>query len=422
MSITTIFLIAFFSLLSCTLFSGIEIAILSANKLKIELDNKQGKFPANILSNLLKNPSYFIGTILIGYYISLVIYTIFASSFLLVPLQNLSSYTLIILIFQVAIAAFILVVFAEFIPQLLFNINPNRVLNFMAIPMLIIYYVLWIPMILTVGFSELIVGISSSNKAKEKKISFGRIDLDNYIDQATKGLSKEVEIEHEIQIFKNALDFSSLKARDCMIPRIYIVAMSIESTIEQLILKFTEKGISKILIFKEQVDNIIGYVHCNEMFNNPKDIQSIMLPISIVPETMSANEILSLFIKQKKGIAIVVDESGGTSGLLTTEDIVEEIFGDIEDEHDNENLLDQKVSDTEYNFSGRQYIKYLNEEYKLNLSESEEYDTLGGLILNQLQYIPEKNQVIHSDRFRFHILEVSSTRIEHVNLFLKEKA
>lgn len=420
MNISSSLLIILTSLIGCTLFSGIEIAIISANKLKIELDNKQGRFTANLLSTLLKKPSWFIGTILIGYYISLVVYTIFISDALLPSLHNLFSYQFISYFFLIVIAVLVFVIFAEYIPQLIFNINPNRILNFLAIPMVVIYYLFWLPMILTVGFSELISGTTARNKSKEKKLSFGRIDLDNYIEEATTGLSKEIEIEHEILIFKNALDFSSLKARDCMIPRIYIVAMPLESSIEQLNLKFTEKGISKILIYKDDIDNIIGYVHCNEMFNNPKSVESIVLPISIVPETMSANEILSLFIKQKKGIAIVVDEFGGTSGLLTTEDIVEEIFGDIEDEHDNENLLDEKINDFEYNFSGRHYIKYLNEEYKLNLLESDEYDTLGGLIIHQLQYIPEKNQVIHTSQFRFHILGVSSTRIEYVNLSVKE--
>lgn len=397
-----------------------EIAFLSANKLKIELEKKQGSISSKILSGFLKQPSRFIGTLLVGNNISLVIYGILMAKILEPVFFNYTDRESIVLILQTIVSTLIILVTAEFLPKRIFRISPNRFLSFFSIPLFILYYILWMPMILIIGFSESVLKTILKVSFSEKDITFGRIDLDEYVREITTEAEKKGERESDIQIFKNALEFSKIKVRECMVPRTDIEAIDIELNVDELRLKFIETGLSKILIYKESIDNIIGYVHSFELFKRPNSVKSVLRPIVIIPETMPVNEVLELFIKKQKNIAVVVDEFGGTSGMLTIEDVVEQIFGEIDDEHDVEELLDKKISDDEYYFSARLEINFINEKYKLNLPESDEYTTLAGLIIHISETIPDENDVIDNSNFSFEILKVNESRIEEIKLRRKE--
>jgi CBS domain containing-hemolysin-like protein len=398
-------------------FSGMEIAFISANKLKIELDNKQGVFPAKLISGFLQRPSKFIGSMLVGNNIALVVFGIFMAKWLEPVFSNWGIGEAGVLLLQTVASTLIILFAGEFIPKTLFRINSNFLLNVMAIPLTILYYLLWIPMMLTVGLAELVLKYIFRVETGSQEIAFGRIDLDNYVKEITESAEKtDEEIDHEIQIFRNALDFSKIKARDCMVPRTEITAVDVEDEIPKLKELFIENGYSKIPVYRDSIDNIIGYVHASELFNKPESIKSLIIPVIIVPETISAKEVLELFISQNKNIAVVVDEFGGTSGMLTIEDVIEEIFGDIEDEHDRDEFIEEKLGEDLYHFSARLEIDYLNDTYKLNLPESEEYETLAGLIIHNQEDIPEVNSVIEIDGFRFTITAVSNVRIETVKL------
>lgn len=286
-------------------------------------------------------------------------------------------------------------------------------------PAWLCYYSLYVIVSLVVGISNAILKYVMRVPQMEEKLVFERLDLEQYLDEHDSSKSKQGEEETEIQIFKNALDFSKVKARECMIPRNEIVAMELSEDIEVLRDKFVQTGFSKIVIYKENIDHIIGYTHSYELFKEPNEIKSILLPIAMLPETMTANEILNLFLKERKSIALVVDEFGGTSGLVTVEDVVEEIFGEIQDEHDSEALLERRVSEDEFVFSGRHEIDYLNEKYALKLPQSDDYETLSGLIVHYREDIPQPKESIKMGGFSFFILDVDQTRIEKVNLFLE---
>lgn len=411
------------SVLFSAFFSGMEIAFLSANRLRIELDKKQGLIPARIVSSFYTNrPSMFIGTMLLGNNIALVVYGIMMAllleDFIRVQISSLDT---VVLLIQTIISTLIILFAAEFIPKNIFRINPNRTLNIFAIPLLPIYFALYIPVLVTIGISEFVLKIFRVKKSDKEDLAFGRIDLDNIVREGAENYEEENEnVDHEIQIFKKALDFSKVKARECMIPRTEIVAVNIDDEIDLLKKKFIQTGLSKILVYRDDIDNIIGYVHSYELFKQPETIKSILLPVSIIPETIPASEVLENFIKQRKNIAVVVDEFGGTSGMLTIEDIVEEIFGEIEDEHDNEDMIEEKISEEEYVFSGRLEIDYINEKYKLNIPESEEYDTLAGYLLHHIEDIPKKGQRFTINRFAFSITDVSQRKIEKINLKILE--
>lgn len=289
-------------------------------------------------------------------------------------------------------------------------------LRFFAFPLLLIYWGLLVPMFIVIGISELLIKLFSPNLQPDKELNFGRIDLEHYIREGTENNEDFEDVDHEIQIFQNALDFSKVKARDCMIPRTEIVAMDIEDEIEALKDKFVETGLSKILIYRDSIDNIIGYTHSFELFKRPESIKAILLPVPIIAMSMSANEILEVFIEQRKSIAVVVDEFGGTAGILTIEDIIEEIFGEIEDEHDKEDLIETKINDEEYLFAARLEVDYLNAEYHLNLPESDNYETLAGLIIDQFESIPKMNEQIKFDRFIFTVKKVFENKIDLVHL------
>jgi len=387
-------------------FSGMEIAFVSANKLKIELDGKQGDFFAKIISNFLKKPSRFIGAMLVGNNIALVVYGIFMAKILEPVIGDYVQSEGLILLIQTVVSTIIILITAEFLPKTLFRINPNNMLRFFAFPLLLIYWLLLVPMFIVIGISELLIKLFAPNLKPDTELNFGRIDLEHYIREGTENNEDTDEVDHEIQIFQNALDFSKVKARDCMIPRTEIVAMEIEEDIESLKDKFVETGLSKILIYRDNIDNIIGYTHSFELFKKPESVKSILLPVPIIAMSMSANEILEIFIEQRKSIAVVVDEFGGTAGILTIEDIIEEIFGEIEDEHDKEELIETKINEEEFLFAARLEVDYLNSEYHLDLPESDNYETLAGLIIDQFESIPKMNEQIKFDQFVFTVKKV----------------
>ncbi len=403
------------SLVFSAVFSGTEIAFLSANRLRIELENKQGKFQARILSFFVKRPSRFIGAMLMGNNIMLVVYGIFMAAWLEPWIAEWWPNKVGILLTQTIISTIIILIFGEFLPKAIFQSNPNGILNTFSVPIFLIYWILWIPTLLVIGLSELLLRIATGKSYGKEDINFGRTDLDQFVRESTdKAAEKKEELEHEIQIFKNALEFRNLKARDCMVPRTEINALELESAVDELKTRFVETGFSKILIYRETIDNIIGYTHSYELFKQPDSIKSILLPISIVPETMNADEVLELLMKQKRAIAVVVDEFGGTAGIITIEDIIEQIFGEIEDEHDKEDLLENQINEKEFEFSGRHEIEYLNEAYDLSLPENEEYETLAGFVMFLTGDIPQTGAVIVHQGFHMTISQMSGNRIDTI--------
>jgi len=415
-----LFIIIIGSLLFSAFFSGMEIAFISSNKLRIELDKKQKLFPYKIVSIFIKNPSQYIATMLIGNNIALVIYGI-------LMVKKLDEYItfinndIAILTFQTIISTIVILVIAEFLPKTVFMINPNIALNIFSVPVLI-FYIIFYPV------SKLVMWISGfllksffgykENPEHDKKV-FGKVDLDNLVQKSQFESNDDKEIKQNIQIFQNALDFSEVKLRECMVPRTEIVALEMNSSVEELKQKFIETGFSRILIFNDSIDNIIGYVNTKEMFKNLKSISSKLVSVSIVPVTMPAHKLLNLFIRQKKNVAIVVDEFGGTAGMVTIEDIIEEIFGEIEDEHDSIELEERKISDNEYILSGRLEIDYLNTKYQLDIPVSTDYETIAGFILCHHESMPKLNERIIVLRYEFKVLKVSNTRLELVNLIIK---
>lgn len=407
------------TLLSTAFFSGIEIAFVSANKLRIELRNKQGHFTAKILSGFVKEPSRFISTTLLGNAISLVVYGIFMEMILKHQIHNFipeGEHEFAEILISSIISTIIVLVTAEFIPKVLFRINPDFMLELFAVPFLIIYY-LFSPVVnFVVWLSKWMIRVFFKSTVSENAPIFSKIDLDHYVSQSA-SLDLEDDADVDTEIFKNALDFGSVKLRNCLIPRTELIAMDINSSIDELHKLFIESRHSKILIYRENIDNIIGYVHQVEMFSTPKSINSILLPIHITHETVGAQQLLTELNKQRKSVALVVDEFGGTAGIVTVEDIIENIFGDIDDEHDTEELREQKITEHEFIFSARLEIKYLNDTYDLNLPEGE-YDTLGGFIISHYEDIPSENEVIVVESFEFHILSMQKTRIDMVKLNL----
>ena len=410
------------SLICSAFFSGLEIAFISSNKLKIELDSKQGHLNARILSFFASKSSSFIGTMLLGNNVALVVYGIAMARAMEPSLINwVGDNEGLILLLQTIVSTLLVLITAEFLPKTVFRINPNKILSFFAIPLLIIYWLLWIPVFLTIGFSELVIGLFIKKDSTSDKVVFGKVDLDDYLSEVAEIATENDEIDYEVRLFQNALNFSKVIARDCMIPRNEIVSVEIGESIEDLKKMFTETGLSKILVYRDSIDNIIGYTHSFELLKEPASIKSILLPINIVPETVTVDKALNDLLESNRSIAVVVDEFGGTSGMFTTEDIMEEIFGEIEDEHDVEELTEQGFEDGSYVFSARIEIDYLNEKYKLKIPESEEYETLAGYIINAMEDIPDALDLLEIDEFDMRILEVSENRIHLVKLLPKNK-
>ncbi len=399
-------------------FSGMEIAFLSSNKLRFELDKKRSSFSGWILNHFFERPDFFTATLQTGYFLAMISLVIFAVKASIPYLTIFTDNDLIIGLLQVLIATFLILFSGDFIPRTIFRINPNIILRFFAAPLFICYIILY-PLSRLISFlSELILvifGIKKNHQNKVKK-NFGKIDLDYFIQQSIEDISGEKDIEPEVKIFRNALDFSNIRLRDCIVPRTEVVAIEWNESQETLLEIFIETGLSKIIVFRENLDNIMGYIHSSEMFNGPSDWHTRINQILIVPDTMTANKLMKQLMQQKKSIAAVVDEFGGISGIVTMEDLVEEIFGEIEDEHDTKSLISKKVNDTEYIFSGRLEIDKINERYELNLPESESYTTLAGLILHYHQNFPKLNETIEIEHFSIQILKASSTRIDLLRL------
>ncbi|MEM7108491.1 MAG: hemolysin family protein [Bacteroidota bacterium] len=413
------------TLLSSAFFSGIEIAFVSADRLHIELQGKKGIWPSRIVAKFVKNPSRFIGTTLVGNTLSLVLYGIFMAK-LLDPFirQFISNYLpdvwlndATVLVVQTILSTLLVLFTAEFLPKSIFLINPNRMLKILAIPMDFFYRLIYYPLVApVVSFSKIIITRVLRLEYKEDQPVFGLTDLNEYISK-TISSGEEANVEVDTKIFSNALEFKTIRVRECMIPRTDIVAVENTDTIEQLRNTFIESGYSKIVIYKESIDDVIGYCHSLELFKKPKQIEDIITPISIVPETMLANELMIQFIQERKSLALVVDEFGGTSGIVSIEDIIEEIFGEIQDEHDDEDYTEQKINDTTYLLSARHEIDYLNDKYEWNLPEGE-YETLGGLILSVTEDLPDTGDTITSGAFTFSIQSMKDIRIETVKLFI----
>ncbi|RLD62370.1 MAG: hemolysin [Bacteroidetes bacterium] len=417
-------IIVLVTLLFSALFSGLEIAFASSNKLKIELDKNKGLFSAKVLATFVKTPSRLLGTLLLGNNVSLVIYG-FSMAKILEPLiidffgPNVREFT--VLITQTIISTIIILITAEFIPKILFRINPNNTLNFFAIPIKLFYWMLYPFIYFMIASSEFILKNIFRIKLNTQEYSFSPVDLDNYLKEFSPVNDDKNEPPQEIQMFQNAIDFRSIKLRECMVPRTELATLEESGSLKELKEMFSNSGFSKILIFKNSIDNIIGFVHSSDLFKKPKSIASITRTIPIVHETMFANDVLTMFINEHKSIALVVDEFGGTSGMVTMEDIIEEIFGEIEDEFDIEENVEKQINENEYLFSARLEIDYINEKYKLGLPEGDDYETLGGLIIKIHESIPVINDQIRQSPFIFIITGATQTHVEQVKLILEER-
>ena len=412
------FVLIVLSLLFSAFFSGVEIAFISSNRLRIELDKKQGLFSAKIISVFVENPGKFLTTMLVGNNIALVLYGIIMASLLEPFITRIFTSSVVVLIIQTIISTLLILVTAEFLPKVVFRSIPNMTLNIFSLPGMV-FYVLFYPLTsLIVWLSDTIIkGLKKSdNNVLRSKQLFNKIDLLHLIHQSGESESDETSADNELKLFQNALDFSSVKVRDCMVPRTEIVAAEINVPIEELHRKFIATGFSKILIYSENIDNIIGYVTSKTLFKKIKKLNAWLIEIPFVPEAMSARTLLEKFIQEKKNVAVVVDEFGGVSGMLTIEDIIEEIFGEIEDEHDTTELIEKQVNDDEFIFSGRLEIDYLNEKYHLKIPESEDYETLAGFIFYWHENIPMINEHIVIEPFIFKILKVSKTKIDLIHL------
>jgi CBS domain containing-hemolysin-like protein len=396
-----------------------EIAFVASNRLRIELDRKQGVFGSRIIKLFTDNPGQYIATMLIGNNFSLVIYGLVFSKIIGIVLTPILGSDLLVLIINTLLSTTIILLVAEFLPKTIFIISPNFFLKFLSIPTLIFFFLFYPISKFTLAASNLFIRIFfkiNPGEKEQENLVFSKVDLDHFVNLSNQS-KEETEPEHrDIRIFQNALDFSNVKLRECMVPRTEIEAVESSSSVEQLKEKFVETRLSRILIYQETIDNIIGYFELKDIFKNPTEIRSMIRKLAIVPETMPANKLLKLFVEEKKNTALVVDEFGGTSGMVTIEDVLEEIVGDIEDEHDTTDLIERTVGFNEYILSGRFEIDYLNEKYHFDLPEEDDYETLAGMILFYHGSIPGNNDVIRIGHFVIKVLRASTTRLELVNL------
>ncbi|MBZ9621075.1 hemolysin family protein [Psychroflexus lacisalsi] len=418
-------LIIIVCLLLSAFFSGMEIAFVSSNKVHIELQKNQTDIIASVLKTLTKKPSKFIATMLVGNNIALVVYGFFMGDLIMnwflgmQPVQNeFLSYliTEASLFTQTLISTLVILFTAEFLPKVFFQIYANVLLKVFSVPAFIFYYLFSFISSFVIWISDIILKKIFKIEGDKVQLNFSKVELGDYINEQMEAVDSKEEVDSEIQIFQNALQFSEVKAREVMIPRNEIVAVDISEDTGNLTEIFTRTGLSKLLVYKESNDDIVGYIHSFEMFRQPKDIQSILMPVVFVPETMLVKEILNILIKKGKSIAVVVDEYGGTSGMMTVEDIVEELFGEIEDEHDSIILVEENVSENFYKFSARLDVDYINEKYDINLPENENYETLGGMIVNTTEEIPDVGEEVIIDQFKIKILEASNKKIELVSV------
>jgi len=398
-------------------FSGMEIAYVSSNKFRAELDSKLKKFSSSIVSNLLKNPSQYISTMLIGNNIALVLYSLFMVTLLDPIVKQYVFSDFLVMITETVISTFIILIFAEYIPKVIFVTSPNFFLRFFAIPVYFFYIVLYPIARVTMYISNFILKILGlSHDDNTNNFTFGKIDLDHFL----RDVDEDMSNTDELKFFKKAMDLSEIKLRECIVPRTEIVAVEINEEIEKLKELFIKTGFSKILVYKNNIDNIVGYVHVLDMFKKPKAINEILHSIIIVPETMSAQDLLTEFMKRRKNIAVVVDEFGGTAGIISIEDLLEEFIGEIEDEYDGQEFVEKKIANNKYIFSGRLEVDYLNEKYGLKIPESDNYETLAGFILEHHNDIPKVNEEIIIDKFKIKILGSTNMKIEKVEIEVVE--
>ena len=407
------------ALIFSAFFSGMEIAYVTANRLQIELEKKQGRFRSKIISKLTEKPGKFIATMLVGNNIALVVYGIYMSKLLLLWIfpdsSNDSQISGWILLAQTLISTLIILVTAEFLPKAIFRVYANKLLNAFALPLWVVYYMFYLVSEFMVFISNMMIRLTGQSTEEQKEV-FNRVDLEHYILEKMEEVENKNEVDSEIEIFQNALEFGDLKARDCMVPRKNIVAITKTISKEEAIELFIKTGFSKIMVYKDNIDQIIGYVHSFGLFEKPKELKDILLPVEFVVETKPAQQVLNLLIKKRRSVAIVLDEYGGTAGMITIEDVIEELFGEIHDEHDKDSLKEIQISKEEFIFSARLEVDYINKQYHLNLPESETYETLGGLIIQQTEEIPEIGHVLRIDNYSIEITQATNNYIDEVLL------
>jgi len=406
-----ILLAIFFS----ALFSGLEMAYLSINKLHVELERQKGRLAYKSLGYLVDRPAPFIAAILVGNNVALVLYGNYMHRWMEPVFTSWGAWEYLILLIETSISTIVILVLAEFLPKAVFRQNAEGLMSWLSIPAFVLYWVLRVPSALMLGISQFFLQYVFRLELAEETNAFGRVELDHFIrERVSNNVEGESEVDPELEIFKNALEFPETKAREFMIPRTEIEGVEVQTTPEKVREIFIHSGYSKLLVYEENIDKIIGYVHAFELFKKPENIQRVLRPLSFIPESMRADEILNLFTREKRNISIVLDEHGGTSGMITLEDVIEEIFGEIEDEHDSDALLEKKLADGEWLFSARLELSDLNEKWDLDLPESENYNTLGGYLLDLYESIPEKGTVIRTDQFLFVVQKTKSNRLEEV--------
>ena len=411
---------ALVALLFSAFFSGVEIAFISANKLQLELDKSKGKFYSKMIAFFSKNESDFITTMLVGNNISLVVYGIVMTQILTPKLELFFNSDFILLLIQTIIATLIVLVTAEFLPKTIFRVFPNQILNIFSIPIWLFFVFLRPISILMLKITHVILKyVLKQNITKDKQV-FGKTDLDDFLSNVKSAEGAE-DTRVEVKMLQNALDLSEKRVRECMIPRTEIIAIDMLSSMDEVKAKFIDTKLSKLLVFKGNIDKIIGYVHSYDLFKSPKNLKSILLPLPFVPESMKAMELLNQFIESNKGVAVVLDEFGGTAGMITIEDVTEEIVGEIVDEHDVDEAVDQQIDATTFILLGRDYVEDINRKYNLALPESDEYETISGLLLDFLEKIPKKEDVIEFKGYHFTIINVSKTTIQEVKLVVSAR-
>ncbi|WP_425076839.1 hemolysin family protein [Psychroserpens sp. S379A] len=423
-------LVIILMLLLSAFFSGMEIAYVSSNKIHIEIEKKQGDFLARLLTRLTAKPSKFIATMLIGNNIALVVYGLVMGDVLVNWFQSklptdyqVVNYLLndLSLLTQTIISTVVILITAEFLPKVFFQIYANSFLKIFAFPAYLFYLLFWFLSSSVIWISDKVLKTIFKTNGDDIQLAMTKVELGNYISEQMQSVEEHDEVDSEIQIFQNALEFSEVKAREVMVPRTEIIAVDVNESVKNIRTMFIDSGLSKILVYRDTIDDILGYVHSFELFKKPKSIKAITLPVVYVPATMLVKDVLNILTKKRKSIAVVIDEYGGTAGIMTVEDIIEELFGEIEDEHDSVELTEEKIDSNRFKFSARLEVDYINETYKLNLPEGENYETLGGLIVNEAEDIPQEGDEVTIDVFKFKILEVSSTKINIVELHVTEE-
>jgi CBS domain containing-hemolysin-like protein len=410
-------------LLLSAFFSGMEIAYVSSNKVYLSIEKRQQNFNASILNKLTEKPSQFITAMLVGNNAVLVVYGIYSGDLIINWLEGYFNLTAFLgLLLQTLISTAIILVTAEFLPKVFFQIYANSFIKFFAVPTYFFYQLFFWPTKFIIWISDIILRKFFKTSGDQIQDYFSKVELGNYITEQMNNVSHENEIDSEIQIFQNALEFSNLKARDIMTPRTEISGVEILDSITELKNTFIKTGYSKLLIYQNSIDDILGYVHSFELFNKPKTIKNIMIPVEYIPETIFIKDALDLLTKKRKSIAVVLDEYGGTSGIITIEDIIEQLFGEIEDEHDlEETLIEEKLEENTYLFSARLDVEFLNEKYNLQIPESDSYSTLGGFVVNYTKEIPSNEEKIRIENFEIIIHSASNKKIELVRFSVKEE-